>query len=52
MTVTHNNKLYHVTPLACRYKWRLTQVGSPLNSEVRNRDQMIRAGLGHAMEGK
>lgn len=52
MTVTHKNKPHNVTPLACGYKWRLTQVGSPLNSEVRNRDQMIRAGLGHAMEGK
>lgn len=51
MTVTHNNKLYRVTPLYGGV-WLLTDVDNPRNKVILNRRQMIISGLGHAMEGK
>lgn len=51
MTVIHNGRNYTVKPLADGY-WKLTEVGNPRNQVTLNRQQMIIAGLGHAMEGK
>ncbi|WP_314421878.1 hypothetical protein [Pseudescherichia vulneris] len=52
MTVTHNNTLYRVTPLACGYRWQLTEVNNPRNKLSLNRQQMQVAGFGHITEMK
>lgn len=52
MTVTHNNTLYRVTPLACGYRWQLTEVNNPRNTLRLNRQQMKIAGFGHLTEMK
>lgn len=50
MEITHNNHQYKVTPMANGSLWRLTLVGSPRESVVLNRDQMVIAGLGHVID--
>ncbi|WP_141092926.1 hypothetical protein [Escherichia sp. ESNIH1] len=50
LTVTHNNTLYRVTPLACGYRWLLTNVNNPRNKLSLNRQQMQIAGFGHLTE--
>ncbi|WAH52571.1 hypothetical protein LMA04_00480 [Pseudescherichia vulneris] len=50
MTVTHNNTLYRVTPLACGYRLLLTNVNNPRNKLSLNRQQMQIAGFGHLTE--
>lgn|GEM_PF-1481489 len=52
LTVTHNNTLYRVTPLACGYKWLLTDVNNSRNKLSLNRQQMLVAGFGHLTEMK
>lgn len=52
MTVTHLNTLYRVTPLACGYKWLLTDVENQRNRLTMNRQQMHDAGFGHLTEMK
>lgn len=49
MVVTHNNQQYKVTPLANGSLWRLSLVGSPRDSVVLNREQMVIAGLSDAI---
>lgn len=40
-TVTWSGARWNVIPLACGYLWRLSQVGSPMNSVTVNREQLI-----------
>lgn len=47
MTVTHNGRQYSVTKMADGYHWKLVEVGSPRNSRIYNRDQMIKNGMEH-----
>jgi len=51
MTVTHNNTLYRVTPLAGEI-WQLTDVEKPRNKIKLTRRQMQIAGFGHITEMK
>ena len=49
MTVTHNNKQYTVTKMANGHMWQFTEIGNPRHKMTFNRDQMIKAGLGHVI---
>ncbi|NRF76620.1 hypothetical protein [Citrobacter braakii] len=49
MTVTHNGKQYHASKLANGHMWQLTEIGNPRHKLTFNRDQMIKAGLGHVV---
>ncbi|MFA1286208.1 hypothetical protein ACDI96_26435 [Citrobacter telavivensis] len=50
MVVTYNNQQYKVTPIANGHLWRLSSVERPRESVVLNRQQMIIAGLEHAID--
>lgn len=49
MTVTHKGKQYTATKLANGHMWQLTEIGNPRHKLTFNRDQMIKAGLGHVV---
>ncbi len=39
-TLNWSGKTWLIIPLACGYLWRLSQVGSPMNSVTVNREQL------------
>ncbi|MBJ9598078.1 host cell division inhibitory peptide Kil [Citrobacter werkmanii] len=49
MTVTHNGRQYTVTRMADGHSWILVEVGNERHKLRMNRDQLIRAGLGHVV---